>query len=116
MIEPFVLDRALILDRLGGDEKIFLLLVDLFLQDVDHNAQALGEALLQGKVEVLMCEAHSIKSLLATLSDDAGAAKAAAIEQSAKLGNLAGLEPAVAAVQGRLFAVERVLRAAASAG
>lgn len=111
MTAPFVLDRALILDRLGEDEEIFLLLIDLFLQDVDNNALVLGEALLLNKADVLMREAHTIKSLLATLSDDAGAAKAAAIEQQAKLGNLDGLLPAVAAVQRRLFEVARVLRA-----
>jgi HPt (histidine-containing phosphotransfer) domain-containing protein len=117
MTELFVLDRALILDRLGGDEEIFLLMVDLYLQDVDNNAQALGEALVQGKAEVLMREAHSIKGLLATLSDDAGAAEAATIEQQAKLGKLSGLQPAVALVQRRLFEVASVLRAeTASAG
>lgn len=111
MTDPFVLDRALILDRLGGDEAILLMVVDLFLQDVDHNAQALGKALVQGKAEVLMREAHSIKGLLATLSDDAGAAEAAAIEEQAKLGNLGGLLPAVVIVQRRLFEVASVLRA-----
>ena len=74
MTAPFVLDRALILDRLGEDEEIFLLLIDLFLQDVDNNALVLGEALLLNKADVLMREAHTIKSLLATLSDDVGAA------------------------------------------
>lgn len=110
MLEVFVLDRSLILDRLGGDEEIFSMMVDLFLQDVENNALSLATALARGEVETLMREAHTIKGLLATFSDEAGAAEAFAIEQRAKLGDLGTLQPAVAAVQRRLFEVANVLR------
>jgi len=110
MIEVFVLDRELILDRLGGDEEIFSMMVDLFLQDVENTALSLASALVQGEVETLMREAHTIKGLLATFSDEAGAAEAFGIEQQAKLGDLSGLQPAVAAVQRRLIEVAEVLR------
>ena len=110
MIEVFVLDRGLILDRLGGDEEIFSLMVDLFLQDVENTALSLATALAHGEVETLTREAHTIKGLLATFSDEAGAIKAFGIEQQAKLGNLGGLQPAVTAVQRRLLEVAEVLR------
>lgn len=110
MTKVFVLDRALILDRLGGDEEIFLMMVDLYLQDVDNTASALAVALESGEVETLMREAHTIKGLLATFSDDSGAAKAFEIERQAKHGDISGLLPAVAAVQQRLLEVAAVLR------
>jgi len=110
MIEVFVLDRELILDRLGGDEEIFSMMVDLFLQDVENTALSLATALALGEDETLMREAHTIKGLLATFSDEAGAAEAFRIEQQAKLGDLCDLQPAVAAVQRRLFEVAEVLR------
>ncbi|HSG22679.1 MAG TPA: Hpt domain-containing protein [Azonexus sp.] len=110
MIEKFVLDREQILARLGGDEEIFSMMVDLYLQDVDNTAQSLAAALAEGEVETLIREAHTVKGLLATFSDDAGAAEAFGIEQQVKLGNLSGLQPAIAAVQQRLFEVAAVLR------
>lgn len=110
MTKIFVLDRPLILDRLGGDEGIFSMMVDLYLQDVDNVASALVAALESGEVDTLMREAHTIKGLLATFSDDSGAAKAFAIERQARHGDISGLQPAVAAVQQRLLEVAAVLR------
>lgn len=110
MIEVFVLDRDLILDRLGGDEEIFSMMIDLYLQDVENTALSLATALANGEDDALMREAHTVKGLLATFSDDAGAAEAFGIEQQAKRGVLGGLQPAVAALQRRLFEVAEVLR------
>ena len=77
MTQHFVLDKALILDRLGGDEEIFAMMVDLYLQDVDNYVQALSSALAlainSANSAVLSREAHTVKGLLATFSDDAGA-------------------------------------------
>lgn len=110
MIEVFVLDRDLILDRFGSDEEVFAMMVELYLQDVENTALSLATALAEGDAETLMREAHTIKGLLATFSDEAGAAEAFGIEQQAKLGDLGSLQPAVAAVQRRLIEVAEVLR------
>lgn len=110
MIDVFVLDRDLILDRLGGDEEIFSMMIDLYLQDVENTALSLATALANGEVVALMREAHTIKGLLATFSDDAGAAEAFGIEQQAKIGRISSLQPAVAALQRRLFEVADALR------
>ena len=110
MIEVFVLDRDLVLDRFGGDEEVFAMMVELYLQDVENTALSLATAWAEGEVETLMREAHTIKGLLATFSDEAGAAEAFGIEQQAKLGELSSLQPAVAAVQRRLIEVAEVLR------
>lgn len=110
MTEAFVLDRPLILDRLGGDEEIFAMMVDMYLQDVVSNVDTLKVALAKDDATTLMREAHTIKGLLATFSDDAGAARAFDLERKAKLGNLVGLAPLVSELQARLCEVAAVLR------
>lgn len=110
MAETFVLNRALILDRLGGDEEIFAMMVDMFLQDHEGNCAALAAAFAAGDAAVLQREAHTVKGLLATFSDSAGAQQALAVEQRAKAGDLNGLEQDVGNLQARLRLVADVLR------
>lgn len=107
----FVLDRISILDRLGGDEEIYAIMVDMFIEDVDGNCAALAAALRAGDARVLQREAHTIKGLFATFSDDEGAAEAMALEGRAKLSELAGLEGAVDRIGRRLQEIKAVLLA-----
>ncbi|MBS1144339.1 MAG: Hpt protein [Proteobacteria bacterium] len=109
MAGAFVLDKAPILSRLGGDEDIFTMMVDMFLQDLDNNCAALSAALASGDAAVLRREAHTIKGLLATFSDDAGAAEASEVEQLAKQGVLSA--EGVAGLLQRLREVASVLNA-----
>ena len=110
MADAFVMDRRAVLDRLGGDEEIFAMMVDMYLQDVDSNAAALAVAFADGDAAILTREAHTVKALLATFSDDLGAADAFDLEKRAKLGQIDGLQPAVTALQARLREVADVLR------
>jgi len=111
MAGPFVLDRVSILDRLGGDEEIYSMMVDMFLDDVDANSIALANAFASGKAAELQREAHTVKGLLATFSDDDGAAEAQEVEKKAKAGELDRLEDAVGNLQRRLHEVANALRA-----
>jgi HPt (histidine-containing phosphotransfer) domain-containing protein len=113
MLGDFVLDRAAILDRLGGDEDIYSMMVDMFLQDVENNCAALAAALADGTVEVLQREVHTVKGLLATFSDDPGAAAAFAVELQVKAGQVQALAGEVEKLQARLREVARVLQVAA---
>lgn len=110
MTTPFVLVRGEILERLGGDEEIYAMMIDMFLQDVENNCAALAGAFAAGVLPDLQREAHTVKGLLATFSDDAGAAEAAVLEQKAKNGQVAGLELTVLALQARLREVADVLK------
>ncbi len=110
-MEDFVLDKAAILERLGADEEIFAVLGDMFVSDVDNYCGKLESALAAAQADVLQREAHTVKGLLATFADDAGAAMAMAVEQQAKQGELAGLGPAVAALQDRVRLVAAGVRA-----
>ncbi len=51
MAAAFVLDRASILERLGGDEEIYAMMVNMFVADVESNCAALAAALAAGDVE-----------------------------------------------------------------
>jgi len=114
MLKPYVLDKPDILERLGGDEEIFALMVDMFLQDVDSNCAMLGAALASGDAVEVQREAHTVKGLLATFSDDAGCEAAFALEQRAKASEGSGFSDAVADLQARLREVAAVLQAATS--
>lgn len=107
----FVLDRESILERLGGDEEIFAMVVDMFLQDVDSNCATLATALGSGDATALQREAHTVKGLLATFSDEEGAASAQAIENQCRVSGVSGLEADVAALQARVHEVAAVLKA-----
>lgn len=111
MAVPFVLDKALILDRLGGDEEIFAMMVGMFVQDVDRNCETLASALASGDATELRREAHTVKGLLATFSDEAGAAEASIVEQLARDGHVADQAEAVAGLQQRLREIAAVLSA-----
>ncbi|MCE1183648.1 MAG: Hpt domain-containing protein [Rhodocyclales bacterium] len=107
----FVLNRALILDRLGGDEEIYQLLASMFAADIDNNCRALALALANKDAETLQREAHTIKGLLANFADDEGTNMALALEQQARAGVVNGLDAAVAALQQRLHEVAAVVQA-----
>lgn len=110
MNEDYVLNRELILERLGGDEEIFAVMIDMYLQDLDGYINNLGAALAAGEKSTLHREAHTIKGLFATFADEAGAQAAYSIEKQAKEGVLDGLAEQVAAVQARLRVVGAVLK------
>lgn len=111
MAAAFVLNRKVILDRLGGDEDIYSMMVDMYLDDVENNCRALAAAFKNSDALALQREAHTIKGLLATFSDDAGADEALLLEQQTKQGQVIGLADAVTALQARLREVASVLKA-----
>lgn len=107
----FMLDKASILARLGDDEEIYAMMVDMYLQDIDSNCATLAAAFASGDAQELRREAHTVKGLLATFSDDAGAADAASVEKQAGQGEVATQADAVAGLQERLREVAAVLSA-----
>lgn len=111
MTEPFVLDKAYILENLGGDEDIYQMMVDMFLQDLDSYCANLQAAFASGSISSVQREAHTIKGLLASFGDAAGAKEAYVIESQAKQGSIGGLEGKVSEVQARLREVAGVLTA-----
>jgi HPt (histidine-containing phosphotransfer) domain-containing protein len=111
MNQAYILNRELILERLGGDEEIFAVMVDMYLQDMESYCCNIEDALKAGVAETLQREAHTIKGLLATFADEQGTEAAYAVEKQAKTGNLEGLAAPIAAIQARLREVGQVLQA-----
>lgn len=110
MADSFILDKPAIMDRLGGDEEIFSVMVDMYLQDVGSYSGQLAAALAAGDHRLLQREAHTVKGLLATFADDAGSAMALALEQQLKRSEHDGLAAGVARLQQRLELVAEALR------
>ncbi|WP_306604538.1 Hpt domain-containing protein [Azonexus sp.] len=110
MLSSFVLDKPSIMERLGDDEEIFSMMVAMFLDDVDNNCAALQAAVQATDAVQLQREAHTIKGLLATFSDDAGADLAFALEKQARAGEVAAGAAQVPALIARVQDVAGVLR------
>ena len=106
---PFAIDKPAILERLGGDEDIYLMMLEVFLQDIDNNCAAIEAAAASGDPVLLQREAHTLKSLFATVSDDAGSAEALVLERRAKEGRVDGAVDAAAHLVDRLRDVAVVL-------
>ena len=106
----FSLDKALILERLGGDEELLVTMADIFVQESEDYCHNLDQALLANDAGKLRREAHTIKSLLATFADDEGTALAQAIEQQAKDEQLDGLADKAEELKARLRQVVAVVR------
>lgn len=109
MFEAFRLDEAMILERLGGDEEILLMMIDMFTQDIDTYCLGLDNALQAGDAALLQREAHTVKGLLASFGDDPGTEAAYALESSAREGRLTGLAAPIAELQTRLREVGAIL-------
>ncbi len=108
--ERFELDKKTILDRLGGDEEIFSMMLSMYLDEFENHCRQLAEALAAGDQTRLQREAHTVKGLLATLADDWGTEQAYVIEQEAKAGNLAGLDENSSVLQARLRQVAAAVK------
>lgn len=110
-MQAFILDKASILERLGGDEEIYAMMVDMYRQDVEANCASLAKAFASGDADQVRREAHTIKGLLATFSDDPGAAEALMVERQARDVGIDGLGASIDALQERLREVSAVLGA-----
>lgn len=106
----FVFDKANVLVRLGGDQEIFAVVIDMYLQDVDNVCARLATSLAADDAVALRREAHTVKGLLATFADEVGSDLALAVEVRAKHGECTGLRSMVTDLQARLQTVAAALR------
>lgn len=84
MSEHLALDKATILDRLGGDEELFAEMAAMYIDDSEKYCLDLASAFQAGDAERVQREAHTIKGLLATFADDAGTVMAQNIEHQVR--------------------------------
>lgn len=81
-------DRADALERLGGDEALFASVAAVFTHESENYCTALETALAARDAELLRREAHTVKSMLATFSYEAGRELALRLEHLAATGSL----------------------------
>jgi PAS domain S-box-containing protein len=109
--ESHIYKRAEVLERMGGDQELFQTLAGMFVADSASYCSALEQALALADAPTLQREAHTIKGLLATFSEDKGTALAQQLEDCAKRGDL---EKADEMTAGLVVAVERLAAALSS--
>jgi len=100
------LDRALLLERVEGDQELLAEMIQLFLADAPHLLDAMRNALLQGDMILLERSAHSMKGAAGNMSAMVTVNAAMQLEQSVKKGDLELSRAYLAALEG---AVERLL-------
>ena len=83
-------NRAEAMERLGGDEELFVDVASMFIADSAGYCAALEAALAAADVGALRREAHTVKSMLATFSYEAGRELAQRLELLAASGSLEG--------------------------
>jgi CheY-like chemotaxis protein len=87
-------DRAALLERLGGDEELLRDVVRLFLADCPDRLAAIRAAIDRRDADRLRVEAHTLKGAAANLSANHVAAAARALEQIGAGKNLDAVEAA----------------------
>jgi signal transduction histidine kinase/CheY-like chemotaxis protein len=83
-IQKTVFDRSALLNRLGGDEKLFDEVIGIFLKDIPVQLQALNDALNNKDAETVWKKAHRIKGASANIGAFTVSALALEIERSGK--------------------------------
>ena len=83
-------DKADLMDRLMGDEKLAVDIISGFVKDVPHRLAAINEGLNEGDALIVRREAHTLKGACANLGAPAMKEAASCIEASAAKQDLAG--------------------------
>jgi len=105
------LDKATMLERLGGDEDILREVAQLYLQESENYCRKLADAQASGVAANLQRVAHTLKGLFATFVDEDGVVLALNLELALKAGRQAEAEAGVAQLQGRVRDLAALLRA-----
>ena len=86
-------NKATALERLDGDEELYLEIVQVFCADTPGQVQKLKEAIDAGDGPVAQRQAHSIKSASGNIGADTLRAIAFRMETAAKEGGAANAAP-----------------------
>lgn len=85
-----VLDRALALDRVGGDEDLLREIAGLFLEDYPKLVTNIEEALASRDASGLERASHSLKGAVANFGAEPAYQAALALEKIGRSGSLTG--------------------------
>jgi len=103
-------NRAEAIERLGGDEALFVSVAGMFIASSAGYCTALEAAVQAADMAALRREAHTVKSMLATFSYETGRVLALRLEELAASGNADGArsltDEVIAAVKRLVEALE----------
>jgi len=91
-----ILDRAAVLERLGGDEDMLQTFLDLLLEQATAELPKLTEAVQQGDAKRVEHLAHSLKGAAASLSAERVRQAAYQLEIIGRSGDLSSAQDALA--------------------
>jgi histidine phosphotransfer protein HptB len=94
-----VFDRAVLLERVEGDEKLLAEMIQLYVEDAPRALEAMRSALHDHDLQALERAAHSLKGSSSSLSAKAVAEAASRLEQSAKRGDTKGAQSTLADIE-----------------
>jgi two-component system, sensor histidine kinase and response regulator len=103
-------DRAALLDRVGGDESIFVEVVRVFLEDAPGQVQSMDAALGDGDMTTLRRLAHTMKGAAGTVGAVALQGASLALEQAIDRGDLSVVRELILPVRAHYAAAERTMR------
>ncbi|MGH9679369.1 MAG: Hpt domain-containing protein [Candidatus Acidiferrales bacterium] len=92
-------DRAVLLQRVEGDQELFAEMIRAFIEDAPRLVQSMREALRHGDLLRLERAAHSMKGAAANLSANALVAASSNLEKSAVAGDLESCAASVSSVE-----------------
>jgi signal transduction histidine kinase/DNA-binding NarL/FixJ family response regulator len=113
---PPTLDRAAVLDRVGGDEAFLQRLVKVFLSDGPKRVAVMRKALAEGDAESLARAAHAFKGTVGIFGAHDVVEASGHLEMLARAGDLTAARRAFTALESKLATVRPQLDALASPG
>jgi signal transduction histidine kinase/DNA-binding response OmpR family regulator len=97
-----VLERAVVLKRVGGKVETLRKLVELFQEESNQLMRDINDAIAKGEAIKLSRAAHSLKGAVGIFADGAASEAAQKLETLGQRGDLTGAEEACAALESQL--------------
>jgi two-component system, sensor histidine kinase and response regulator len=88
-----VLDRAVALDRVGGDEDLLAEVAQLFLEDYPNSLREIEEAVSRGDAKLLERAAHTLKGAASNFGANPVVDSAFALEMAGRRGAMGAIAP-----------------------
>jgi len=95
-------NRAVALDRVGGDEELLREVAELYMSEYEDLVAEIAAAVESGSAEMLHRSAHTLKGSLGTLGAEIAAAEALRLEMMGRNHEMAGAQQALVRLHGVL--------------
>lgn len=109
-----MLDMAVALDRVGGDEELLREVAQLFLEDYPQSVEAIEKGLSAGDARAVERAAHTLKGAVANFGVAEVVEVAFAVEQSGRRGDLSTVSGSLAQLKERLRVLHQDLERVAA--